>query len=136
MSEKIRHQGTVERVVGDCVTVRIAQTSACAACRLNGHCNASESQEKLIDAHVDNGSAPKVGDVVTVSTDLRTGYRAVAWGFGLPLVVLVAVIVVLHALTGNDALAALVGLAALVPYYFVLYLLRNRIGRTVSFKVE
>lgn len=136
MSERIRHKGIVETVEGDRVTVRIGQTSACAACRLNGHCNASESREKLISALVPAGRDIQVGDSVTVSTDLKTGYRAVAWGFAFPLVVLVAVIVIVQALTNNEAVAALTGLAALIPYYIGVYLLRHKLSRKVSFEVE
>ena len=49
MSTKISHSGIVERIDGDCVQVRIVQTSACAACKVAGYCNAAESKEKVID---------------------------------------------------------------------------------------
>lgn len=136
MSDKIRHQGIVEQLEGDHVTVRIGQTSACAACQLNGHCNASESREKLIEAHRPPDRDLKVGDAVTVSTDLQTGYRAVAWGFGLPLILLVAVIAAVKVISGSEGTAALAGLLALTPYYIVVYLLRHRLARKIRFEVE
>lgn len=136
MSDMIRHEGVVESVVGDDVRVRIGQTSGCAACKLSGHCNASETQVKVIEAKARPGQQLRPGQAVTVSTSLTTGYRAVAWGFGLPLVVLVAVIVLVKVLTGDEALAALAGLAALVPYYLLVWLLRHRLSRRVCFLVE
>ena len=49
MSQKICHSGIVERIDDGCVHVRIVQTSACAACKVAGYCNAAESKEKIID---------------------------------------------------------------------------------------
>ena len=48
MSEKIKHSGVVESVDGDCMKVRILQTSACAGCKAAGVCNAAEKKEKVI----------------------------------------------------------------------------------------
>ena len=49
MTDIIKHRGIVENIEGSHVRVRIVQTSACSACSVKGHCNASESKEKLID---------------------------------------------------------------------------------------
>lgn len=136
MSEKIRHTGTIERIDGDCVQVRILQTSACSSCKVAGYCNASESKEKLIDVTCPDASPYAVGQQVTVSTDAATGFQAVGLGFGVPLVVLVAVIVAVTLATGNEAVAALAGLTSLLPYYVLLYLFRNRIKEKISFKIE
>lgn len=139
MDNQFKHAGVIERLDGDHAVVRILQTSACAACKVAGHCNASESKEKLIDIYgVQNAERGmrKVGDAVTITADTATGYRAVAWGFGIPLVILIVGIFATMAITGNDLLSALVGLAALVPYYIVLYFLRDKIKERLSFKLE
>jgi sigma-E factor negative regulatory protein RseC len=39
-------------------------------------------------------------------------------------------------LTGNEGLAALSGIGALMPYYFVVWLLRQRIAHDISFQIE
>ena len=46
MSNKIKHAGVVDGVEGECVRVRILQSSACSACKVAAHCNASETKEK------------------------------------------------------------------------------------------
>ena len=66
MSNKIKHSGVVENILGDSVQVRIVQTSACAACKVAGYCNASESKEKLVDVYHADTRNLRVGDVVTV----------------------------------------------------------------------
>ena len=136
MSEKIKHSGVVEEVTEGRVVVRILQTSACAACKVAGHCNASEAKEKLVDVRCADASAYKTGQSVVVSTSRDVANRALLLGFGLPFVVLVGVLFAVLRLTGDEGLAALSGLGALVPYYLLLWLLRDRIGRRVSFQIE
>ncbi len=46
MSNKIKHTGVVDGVEEGCVCVRILQSSACSACKVAAHCNASEIERK------------------------------------------------------------------------------------------
>ena len=136
MSNKIKHSGVVENIMGDSVQVRIVQTSACAACKVAGYCNASESKEKLVDIYHADTRNLRVGDVVTVTASTQVAAQALLLGFGLPFVVLVAVLIAVLLITGNEGAAALSGLGALVPYYAVLFLFRNRIRDKLSFSIE
>ncbi len=136
MSDKIKHSGVVENVMDGCVQVRIVQTSACAACKVAGYCNASESKEKLIDVYCDNTSDYKTGQQVMVTASTQVAAKALLMGFGIPFLVLVTVLFVMLQVTGNEGIAALTGLAALIPYYGVLYLFRDAIRDKLSFSIE
>lgn len=137
MHTKISHSGIIESVNGKCVKVRILQTSACAACKVASHCNASESKEKIIDVHnVKDTSYLKIGDPVVVSTSREVASRALLYGFGLPFVVLVTVLVLVLQLTKQEGLAAISGIGALIPYYFVIWLFRDIIRRKLEFQLE
>jgi sigma-E factor negative regulatory protein RseC len=136
MSNKIKHSGVVEKIMDDCIQVRIVQTSACAACKVAGYCNASESKEKLIDVYHADSHRLNVGDAVTVTASTEVAAHALLLGFGLPFIVMVTVLVVVLQTTGNEGRAALSGLLALVPYYAVLYLFRNRLRDKLSFSIE
>ena len=54
MRNKISHSGVIDRIDGGHVKVRIVQTSACAACKVAGYCNAAESKEKIVDVYCDS----------------------------------------------------------------------------------
>ena len=137
MSTKISHSGIVESIEDGCVKVRIVQTSACAACKVAGYCNAAESKEKIVDVFGDaTAKELAVGQQVTVTTSGQVAAKALMWGFGLPFVLMVAVLVLVLWLTGSEGKAALSGLAALVPYYILLWLLRNRMRQQLSFSIE
>ncbi len=137
MHTKISHSGIVESIGEGCVKVRILQTSACTACKVAGHCNAAESKEKIVDVlNVANPSTLKIGDGVVVCASRDVANRALLLGFGVPFIILVTVLVVALQLTSHEGLAALTALLALVPYYGVLYLFRNKIRQKLSFSLE
>lgn len=136
MKSKIKHLGIVDNIDGGCVRVRIVQSSACAACHAAGKCNAAESKVKMVDVRTDDTSGLHEGDTVTVSADSGTGTLAVMVCAVMPLVVLVAVLAMVLATTGNEAAAALSGIAALIPYYIMVYLMRGKISEKVVFRLE
>ena len=137
MSTKISHSGIVESISEGCVQVRILQTSACAACKVAGHCNASESKEKIVDVlNVRDTSRLKVGDSVIVSASRDVANRALLLSFGVPFLILVSVLLIMLKLVSDEGLAAVTALLALVPYYLVLYLMRDRIQQKLAFSIE
>lgn len=137
MSNEISHAGVIESIAEGCVKVRILQTSACASCKVAAHCNASESKVKVVDVcGVANVSSLSVGQSVVVSTSRDVASRALLLGFGLPFLLLVAVLMIVLWITGNEGIAALSAIGSLVPYYLVLWLLRDRISRQVRFEIK
>ena len=136
MSYKISHPGVVDSIEGDCVKVRIVQTSACAACKVAAHCNASESKEKLVDVFGCDTAKYATGQEVVVSASREVANRAILLGFGLPLLLLIGVLLMVLRWTGDEGMAAMASLGALVPYYIVLWLLRDSIRQQVSFRIE
>lgn len=133
---KISHQGFVESVEGDSAVVRIVQTSACAACKAASHCSAAESKEKLVTARICDGHTPKVGDSVVVSMPGVSGRDAVVFAFVLPFIIMVVVLYCCLRLSSDEAMAAIVGIGSLIPYYLILYLFRGRLKRKFLFELE
>ncbi len=136
MSTKISHSGVIESMEGNSVHVRIVQTSACAACKVAGYCNAAESKEKIVDVTPVDISLYKVGQVVTVSASGQVAARALLWGFGIPFLVLVGVLFAALQLSGSEGVAALSALAALVPYYGLLWVFREKMREQLAFSIE
>ena len=126
MEKRIRHEGVVESVGPHAVKVRIMQTSACAACQAASFCHASEYKEKMVD-------------VFTFSASWATAAvasRALLWAFAIPFVLMVTVLIVLMETVGHEGIAAVASLLSLLPYYGVLYLLRHRMRRQLTFGIE
>lgn len=136
MSNKIKHVGVVDGVEGECVRVRILQSSACSACKVAAHCNASETKEKIIVVMDTDASHYQKGDQVMVVADTAVGFRASLYGYLLPLILMVVTLVGVLAATHSEGLAALSALGILMPYYVLLFLMRNKLRNRLSFTLE
>lgn len=136
MSNKIKHAGVVDGVEGECVRVRILQSSACSACKVAAHCNASETKEKIIDVMDADASHYQKGDQVMVVADTAVGFRASLYGYLLPLILMVVILVGVLAATHSEGLAAVSALGILIPYYVLLFLMRNKLRNRLSFTLE
>lgn len=136
MSNKIKHNGVVDGVEEGCVRVRILQSSACSACKVAAHCNASETKEKIIEVQVADADRYQRGDSVIVVADTAVGFRASLYGYLLPLILMVVSLVAVLKITQSEGYAAMSALGILIPYYIGLYLLRNKLRNKLSFSLE
>lgn len=131
----IKHLGIVENIQGSHLSVRIVQTSACAACSAKGHCTSADSKDKIIDI-IDTAASWQVGDKVMVVGEMSMGMMAVVLAFVLPFVLLIVSLFLFMALMGNELSAALLSLVVLVPYYFILWLNKTRLKQKFSFTIK
>ena len=132
--ELIRHEGIVESIGADGLTVRILQASACSNCEARKLCRSSESKEKLVEV---KGHYPtlQVGDSVILCGSVRQGLRASVLAYVIPLILMLVVLFAGTRLWG-EKLGALAALLALALYYGVLFLLRDKLGKHFTFKIE
>ena len=136
MADIIKHRGIIEKIEGSHVVVRIVQTSACSACSAKGLCNASESKEKQIDVYEVNPSY-RIGEEVMLCGSTSMGMRAVLLAFGIPVLLLLAALFITMRVTDGDALlSSIVALLAVIPYYLVIYLMKDKLNKTFSFVIE
>ena len=136
MSQKISHAGVIESIEGDSIKVRIVLTSACAACKVAGHCNAAESKVKIVDVVGADATRYQLGQEVVVWASKDVANKALVLGFGLPFLLMIAVLVIVLHVTDNEGVAALSALGSLLLYYGLLWLRRKSIQRGISFQIE
>ena len=136
MANTIKHQGIVENINGTHLQVRIIQTSACASCSIKGHCSSADTKEKLIDVTDDNVSSYQPGDRVWVIGELSMGVMAVLLAFILPFLVLIFSLFIFMAIWNDELGSALCSLALLIPYYYILWLNKSRLGKKFSFSIS
>ena len=126
----IKHLGIVENIQGSHLSVRIVQTSACAACSAKGHCSSADSKDKIIDIIDTAASSYQVGEKVMVVGETSMGMMAVVLAFVLPFVLLIFSLFLLMALVENELYAALLSLAV------VLWLNKTRLKQQFSFTIK
>ena len=116
--------------------VRIIQTSACASCSVKGHCTSADTKEKLVDVADANAASYQPGDRVWVTGELSMGVMAVLFAFIFPFLILIISLFVFMAIWNDELRSALCSLALLVPYYYILWLNKSRMGKKFSFSVR
>ena len=135
MTNTIEHQGIVKSINGSHIEVLIIQSTACSSCSAKGYCSSSESKEKIIEIFESNHSY-QVGDSVMVEGQTSMGLKAVFLAFVMPFIwVLICLFILMHFLQ-NELSAAIFSLISLVPYYLILWLLRNQIKNKFTFKLK
>lgn len=135
-SGTIIHPGIIESISGDRVFIRILSQSACSNCHAKAACTIADVEEKIIETQLDPSTDRKPGEEVMVKMDESLGHKAVIMGYVLPLVVLVGSIIIFLSVLKHEGLAALLSIFMLVPYYFILYLFRNRLKKEFRFRIE
>ena len=132
----MKHLGIVENIQGSHLSVRIVQTSACAACSAKGHCSSADSKDKIIDIIDTAASSYRVGEKVMVIGETSMGMMAVVLAFIIPFVLLIFSLFLFMALMENELYSALLSLAILIPYYFILWLNKTRLKQKFSFTIK
>lgn len=136
MANIIRHQGIVENINGSHLQVRIIQTSACASCSVKGHCSSADTKEKLIDITDADAVSYQPGDQVWVIGELSMGAMAVLYAFIFPFLVLIVSLFLFMVIWNDELRSALYSLALLIPYYYILWLNKSRLGKKFSFSIQ
>ena len=131
----IEHEGTIREVKDGKVVVSFIAQSACAHCQLKGVCSAADMADKEVE--VDQGGlSVRPGEKVNIVLARSLGMRALAYGYLIPFVILMVTLFGLYEATGNEIISGISALLVLVPYYFLLYLLRERIHRQFRFMIR
>lgn len=135
MAQEIRHDGIVDSIDGQTVVVRITQSSACGGCQARTICHAADSKDKRVEVRCIDAASFTAGQTVTVAGAESLGIKAVIWAFGLPLLLLLAALTVALSVTGSEIIAASAALGILIPYYVIMFLLRDRFRKDFQFRI-
>lgn len=135
MGNLVRHQGTVEKIENQIVFVRIEQQSACSACHAKAVCMAADKKEKVIEIF-DNSGMYSPDEQVVILMQSSMGIQAVIIAFAIPLILVVLAVIAGIKISGDEAVGGLAGLAILIPYYLILYVLRDQLKKKFVFKLS
>lgn len=138
MSETIEHKGRISEIQNNKVIVTIVSKSMCASCHAKGACVSSDKKEKTIEVKTNNASKYKAGEEVVVYMEKKIGAKAVLIGFFFPFIVLIITFILANnfIFQKNEVLTALLSLLAVAIYYFIIYLLRNKLDKEFHFQIK
>lgn len=131
----IRHQGRIEKIEKHKVYVKIEQKAACSDCHAKSVCLASDKKDKIIEVNDDSGCYSPQEDVI-ISARSSMGFFAVFIAFAIPLILVIISLVIGMNMTSNEGIGGLIGLSILIPYYFTLYLFRDKLKKKFIFTLS
>jgi sigma-E factor negative regulatory protein RseC len=130
---EIWQPGVVVSVTPEKVSVRIIARSACGSCTAKSLCGAGDIAEKIIEVKKPSGQY-KVGEQVVVSMSNGLGARATLFGYLFPFVLLIVSLITLDSLGVAELTNGLFSIGVLVPYFFVLWVLRKKFEKRFVFE--
>ena len=134
--ESISHEGIVTKITDDELEIKILAQSACAACHAKSACGMGEQAEKILTVPRPKGKGFSLNQKVTVKMAIGQGNKAAVLAYLIPIALLLAVLFTCLGIGLSEGLSALFGILALIPYYIVLYLQRDKLKQKFEYSVE
>lgn len=137
MADKtITHPGYIKTIKDKKAEVVIISKSGCASCQINKSCGVSDMAEKIIEVELTAEQNYKVGDNVTVIMKQSQGNWAVLLGYVFPFLVVLIGLITFTNLGYDQAISGLISLSLMIPYYAIIYLLRNTLKKNFSYQIS
>ena len=132
---KVTHPGYINKIEPHQVEVSIVSVSSCASCQIKGHCSISDTEVKSVWIGTNDTSAYHIGQEVTVEMSQTLGTWAVLLGYVFPFIVLLIGLIIFIETGLDQGLAGILAVGLLLPYYGVLYLMRNWLGKRFTYSI-
>ena len=132
----ISHEGIVTKITDDELEIKILSQSACAACHAKSACGMGERSEKILTVPRPKNKDFALMQKVNVKMTIGQGNKAAVLAYLIPIILLLAVLFVCLGVGLGEGLSALVSIVALIPYYIVLYLKRDKLKKQFEYIVE
>lgn len=134
--KSIAHSGEIVKIQDNEVRVKIESRAACVSCQMQKNCSVSEMVDKFVDVKLDLRKKYVVGQKVEVIIAQSQGWLAVFFAYMLPFLIVVSVLITLILFNVAEGVAAIVSLALLAPYYFILSKFRAKISKKFQFYLK
>lgn len=135
-SDSIAHNGIINKVDEKYFYVSIVTQKACSSCYSKGICSITDLNNQIIEVPRKHNSSHKVGDEVEVLMKKSLGIKAVFLGYILPFLLLLITLILTYKISENEGLAGLAAIFILIPYYLVLYAMKDRFKSTFVFSIR
>ena len=134
-TETISHEGIVTKLTDDELEIKILAQSACAACHAKSACGMGEQAEKILTVLRPQGQDFTINQKLNVKMAIGQGNKAAVLAYLIPIILLLVVLFVCLGLGLNEGLSALISIVALIPYYIILYLRRDKLKKKFEYLI-
>lgn len=135
-NEQIEHEGVVTGIEPGFITVEISRSSACGACGAKSLCFGGDSSNGIIQIPIQGFTLYEKGEIVKVIIKKSMGFKALWISYMIPLLILIAILAAMTIAGAPELLAGLSVIAGIAIYYFIIWLLREKLKNEFDFRVE
>lgn len=134
-SHCIEQKGVIKEIEKGLAKVSIISYSSCVSCESKVACGIGESVNKEIDVPITTGIF-SVGEHVVILMNRSLGFKAVGIAYLIPFIILITSLSILNSLQIKEILTGIISMGLLIPYFIILYILRNKLNSTFSFSLK
>ena len=127
------HSGIVSKMNGSSLIISLDDNVHCESCRAKGTCGISDSGSKEVEVPHTNDSFT-LNEHVNVVLKKGLGLKAVFWAYIFPFLLMIATLIISSEFL-IEWKAGLLSLLILIPYYLLLYVLRNAFKKTFKISI-
>lgn len=135
-SNIISHKGVVTKITDEELEIKILSQSACAACHAKSACGMGEQAEKILTVPRPKSKDFALMQRVNVRMAIGQGNKAAVLAYLIPIILLLAVLFVCLGLGISEGISALLSVIALIPYYIILYLRRDKLKQKFEYLID
>ena len=131
--DNIKHEGIISKISENGITVSLKGNVNCEGCKAQSACGVSDSNDKEIEI-VNSAQSFKLNEPVDVVLKRSLGLKAVFWAYVFPFILMFLVLII-TSLFLKEWVAGLFSLAILIPYYFMLFVLKDRFQKAFQVSI-
>lgn len=122
------HSGRISEIRDRSIVVALDEDVHCESCRAKAVCGVSRAASKEIEVPYTSGSF-KLQEPVEVVLRKDLGHKAVFWAYIFPFLLMLLTLLTASVFL-SEWMAGLMSLLVLVPYYLIVYGLKNYFEKT------
>jgi positive regulator of sigma E activity len=103
---------------------------------IKNYCAGSETKEKEIIVKCNDTDKYKIGEEVYVSIDEQQAFKSILLAYVIPLILTILTIISVISYTNNEIIGGISGIIILIPYYFGLFLAKDKLKSGFEFRIS
>ena len=131
--DNIKHEGIISEISENGIIVSLKGNVNCEGCKAQSACGVSDSNDKEIEISNPTQSF-QLNEPVDVVLKRELGLKAVFWAYVFPFILMFLVLII-TSLFLKEWVAGLFSLAILIPYYLMLFVLKDRFQKAFQVSI-
>jgi len=129
----VKHEGIISKIRNNVVTVSLKGNINCEGCNIKSICGISDSNSKEVEVYSPDKRL-KLHEDVNVILKKDLGLKAIFWAYVLPFLLMISILIIASTFL-SELFAGLLAISFLIPYYLILYVLRNQFKKIFKISI-